>query len=49
VSSGPGFRVSAEARALNSAAEGQIAQARTASGQVVSGVAKAGGVVEVAY
>lgn len=49
VSSGPGFRVSAEARALNNASEGQIAQARTASGQVVSGIARAGGVVEVTY
>jgi flagella basal body P-ring formation protein FlgA len=49
VSSGPGFRVSTEARALNNASEGQIAQARTASGQVVSGIAKAGGVVEVGY
>jgi len=49
VSSGPGFRVSAEARALNNASDGQIAQARTASGQVVSGVARAGGVVEVTY
>ena len=49
VSSGPGFRVSTEARALNNASEGQIAQARTASGQVVSGIAKAGGVVEVSY
>ncbi len=49
VSSGPGFRVSAEARALNNAAEGQVAQARTASGQVVSGVARTGGVVEVSY
>jgi flagella basal body P-ring formation protein FlgA len=49
VSNGPGFRVSAEGRALNNAAEGQVAQARTASGQVVSGVARAGGVVEVTY
>ena len=49
VTSGPGFRVSTEARALNNASDGQIAQARTASGQVVSGVAKAGGVVEVTY
>ncbi len=49
VSVGPGFRVSAEAKALNNAADGQVAQARTASGQVVSGVAKAGGVVEVTY
>lgn len=49
VSNGPGFRVSAEARALNNASEGQVAQARTASGQVVSGIARAGGVVEVTY
>jgi flagellar basal body P-ring formation protein FlgA len=49
VTNGQGFRVSTEARALNNAAEGQIAQARTASGQVVSGVAKAGGVVEITF
>lgn len=49
ISTGSGFRVSSEARALNNAMEGQVAQARTASGQVVSGIAKAGGVVEVAY
>lgn len=49
VSNGPGFRVSAEAKALNNAAEGQVTQARTPSGQVVTGVAKAGGVVEVTY
>lgn len=49
VSNGPGFRITAEARALNNADEGQIAQVRTASGQVVSGVAKPGGVVEVTY
>lgn len=49
VTVGPGFRVSAEGRALNNATEGQIAQVRTNSGQVVSGVAKAGGVVEVTY
>jgi len=49
VSAGQGFQVSTEARALNNASEGQVAQARTASGQVVSGVAKAGGVLEVTY
>lgn len=48
-SSGPGFRVSAEARALNNANDGQVAQARTASGQVVSGVARMGGIIEVTY
>ncbi|OWW19983.1 flagellar basal body P-ring formation chaperone FlgA [Noviherbaspirillum denitrificans] len=49
VSNGPGFRVSTEAKALNNAADGQVAQARTTSGQVVSGVARSGGVVEVTY
>lgn len=49
VTSGPGFKISTEARALNNASEGQIAQARTSSGQVISGIAKAGGVVEVTY
>ncbi len=49
MSSGPGFRVSAEAKALTNANEGQVAQARTASGQVVSGVARMGGIIEVTY
>lgn len=49
VTAGPGFRISSEGRALNNATEGQIAQARTSGGQVVSGVAKMGGIVEVAY
>lgn len=47
VSQGPGFAVSNEGRALSNAAEGQIAQARTASGQVVSGVARPGGIIEI--
>lgn len=49
VSAGPGFRVSTEGRAMSNAGEGQIAQARTPTGQVVSGIAKMGGVVEVSY
>lgn len=49
VSSGPGFSISAEGTALGNAAAGQLAQAKTANGQVVSGVARAGGVLEVAY
>lgn len=48
-SAGPGFQVSAEARALSNANEGQVVQARTASGQVVSGVARIGGIIEVVY
>jgi flagella basal body P-ring formation protein FlgA len=48
-SSGPGFTVSSEARALNNANEGEVAQARAANGQMVSGVARIGGVVEVTF
>lgn len=46
-SSGQGFRVSAEGKALNNAQDGQVTQVRTASGQTVSGIARAGGIVEV--
>lgn len=49
VSNGPGFRVSGEGRAMTNGSEGQMVQVRTQSGQLISGVAKAGGVVEVAY
>jgi len=48
MSEGRGFRVSTEAKALNNAAEGQLVQSRTPSGQVVGGVARAGGIVDVA-
>jgi negative regulator of flagellin synthesis FlgM len=34
---------------LTSGLDGQIVQARTASGQLISGIAKTGGVIEVAY
>ena len=49
VSSGAGFRVSAEAKAIANASEGQVVQVRTPGGQQISGVARAGGVVEVAF
>lgn len=49
VSNGPGFSVSAEARAINSAADGQMVQVKTASGQQISGMAMASGVVQVNY
>lgn len=48
VSKGTNFSVSAEGRAINQAGEGQVAQARTQSGTVVSGTARAGGIIEVA-
>lgn len=49
ISSGDGFSVSAEGRALNNAVEGQVVQVRAASGQTVSGIARAGGFVEVTH
>lgn len=49
VSRGAGFSVSGEGKALNNAQEGQVVQVRTPSGQTVSGIARPGGVVEVAY
>ncbi|MBK7952847.1 MAG: flagellar basal body P-ring formation protein FlgA [Candidatus Accumulibacter sp.] len=49
LTTGAGFTISNEGKALNNATDGQIAQVRTASGQVVSGIARSGGVVEVSY
>lgn len=49
VSGGTAFQVANEGRALNNAAPGQVAQVRLANGQVISGIARAGGIVEVAY
>lgn len=50
VSSGPGFQVAgAEGRALANAGEGQVVQVRLASGRILSGIARAGGAVEVSY
>lgn len=49
VSSGAGFRVSASARAIGTAGAGQVVQVRTPGGAILSGVAKAGGLVEVVF
>ena len=49
VSSGSGFSVSAEARAMSTAADGQVVRVKTTSGQQISGIAKQGGLVEVAF
>ena len=49
VSSGPGFSVSSEGKALNNAVAGQVVQVRTNSGHVVSGIARPDGVVEVSH
>ncbi|RZA14874.1 MAG: flagellar basal body P-ring formation protein FlgA [Lysobacteraceae bacterium] len=49
VSAGPGFKVTTDGRALANGSDGQTIQVRAPNGQVVSGVARLGGLVEVAY
>lgn len=49
VSSGSNFSVSAEGRAMSSAGDGQVVQVRAGNGQQITGIAKAGGLVEVAF
>lgn len=44
---GPGFSVSSEGKALAAAADGQVVPVRTHSGQIISGIARPDGVVEV--
>jgi flagella basal body P-ring formation protein FlgA len=46
---GEGFSVSAEGKAISKANEGQIVQVKVASGQIVTGIARAGGLVEVNF
>lgn len=49
ISQGTGFAVSAEGKAMNNAAEGQLTQVRMSSGQTLSGVARADGSVEISF
>ena len=49
ISSGAGFSVSSDGKALNNAAEGQVVQVRTNTGQTVSGIARPGGIVEISH
>ncbi|MES2018376.1 MAG: flagellar basal body P-ring formation chaperone FlgA [Pseudomonadota bacterium] len=49
VSSGPGFSVSREGRAIGNAGDGQVVQVRTPGGAILSGVARAGALVEVVF
>jgi len=49
MSLGPGFQVANEGRALNNGIEGQVVQVRLHNGQVVSGIARTGGIVEVGF
>jgi flagella basal body P-ring formation protein FlgA len=43
VSSGNGFSVSSEGRAMSTAGDGQVVQVKTANGQQITGIAKSGG------
>ncbi|MEY2632530.1 MAG: flagellar basal body P-ring formation protein FlgA [Pseudomonadota bacterium] len=47
ISRGPGFSVSNEGKAIGNAVEGQNVQVRTSNGQIVSGTARNGGIVEI--
>lgn len=49
VSQGQGFSVSAEGQAVTKASEGQVVQVKVSNGQLVSGIARLGGKVEVNY
>jgi flagella basal body P-ring formation protein FlgA len=49
VAKGNGFQVTAEGKALANATLGQVVSVRTQSGQVISGIAKQNGVVEVNF
>ncbi len=48
-SAGNGFKVAAEGKALGDAVEGQVVQVKVSSGQVVAGIARAGGQIEVRF
>lgn len=49
VAKGGGFQVSSEGKALSNAGLGQTVSVRTLSGQVISGVARENGVVEIPF
>ncbi len=49
IASGPGFKVASEARAINNANDGQPVQVKTGTGQQLSGIAQAGGIVQITY
>lgn len=49
VSNGNGFSVASEGRAIANAGDGQPVTVRTPGGQQISGVARTGGLVEVAF
>jgi flagella basal body P-ring formation protein FlgA len=48
-SSGNGFSVAAEGQAMSKANEGQVVQVKVVSGQIVTGIARSGGQIEVGF
>ncbi len=48
-SAGKGFKVAAEGKALGNAIVGQVVQVKVSSGQVIAGIAKPGGEIEVKF
>ena len=48
MTSGEGFRITVEAKALANASEGELVQVKTKYGRVLSGTARSGGIVEKA-
>ncbi len=49
VTSGSGFQISAEGQALANANDGQVVQVKVASGQLITGIARRGGQIEVGF
>ncbi len=49
VSSGVGFDITADGKALNKASVGQVVQVKVPNGQVISGIARSDGVVDVKF
>ncbi|WP_109483759.1 flagellar basal body P-ring formation chaperone FlgA [Paraburkholderia sp. C35] len=47
VAQGPGFAISSEGSAMNNASPGQSVRVKTANGQIIQGVVKDGGTVEI--
>lgn len=49
ISQGTGFQVTNEGRALTNGSNGQVVRVRLANGQMVTGIARPGGIVEVGF
>lgn len=47
LANGPGFKISSEGKAMGNATLGQNVQVKVASGQLINGIARTGGIVEI--